>query len=98
MTTCFIPLNLDLHNISKIIIKTSNHNGSNQQDPDDDFFVTKISLVRADGVIPFTVSSYSNRNIPIAVEFREPAEYRNRMLKPGEQAPEEPETKASWPD
>lgn len=98
MTTHFLPLNLDIHNISRIIIKTSNHNGNDQELPEDDFFVTKISFVRADGVIPFTVSSFSNRNIPIAVEFKEPAEYRNRMLKPGEQAPEEPETKASWPD
>ena len=81
MTTFFNPPNIDLHQLTKITIQTSNHNGGDQQDPDDDFFVTKISFVRSDGTVFFTASSFSVRNIPIALEIKEANEYRKRLQK-----------------
>lgn len=81
MTTYFTPPNVDLHQVSKITIKTSNHNGNDQELPEDDFFVTKISFVRADGTVMFTTQSFSVRDTPVAFEIQEPGEYRNRVLK-----------------
>ena len=95
MTTYFTPPNVDLHQVAKIIIKTSNHNGNDQELPANDFFVTKISFVRADGTEMLTTQSFSVRDTPVAFEIKEPGEYRNRVLKAqreaGEQSPEDSE-------
>ncbi len=81
--------NIDLHKVSYIEIHTANHNGGNQNNPKDDFFVTQIKVFREDGTHALTLCSFSYDATPVGVEIKPTLEYRNRMLKPGEQAPEE---------
>ena len=85
----YTPINVDLHKISHIEIHTGNHNSGDQNDPKDDFFVTQIRIFREDGTHALSVHSFSHTCEPVSVEIKPALEYRNRMLKPGEQAPEE---------
>lgn len=85
----YTPINIDLHKVSHIEIHTGNHNCGNHNDPKHDFFVTQIKVFREDGTHALTLCSFSYDATPIGVEIKPDLEYRNRMLKPGEQAPEE---------